>query len=248
MVPGIPSDEDVSAALEGLSIVRVSSETPTPMYILGDNSLGDLKAFAALMGITAVFSEPAYVDPAALRIDDRLLEDLPPEIRSGVQLDAHSFNRELDRMVLSAPVELRVFALHEGRAFGVRFVDEELDAFRRFTAEDRLEGFVRSRTEKVPAGRSMEGLSAQREDPGIERFVELLIKDPEYRRMPNDDERFNYVVKVARRPGNDALREGIAREGGRGFSTEKVRRVVALSVKRMDLGRTEPKQMVFGGK
>ncbi len=248
MVQGIPGDDVISEALGGLYTVRVRADSPTPLYVLGEGTLGDLRAFAERMGISTVFIEPDYVDTSALRIGQELVDGVPEDVRPGVQLDAHRFNRELDLMDLSSPVELRAFVLYEGKAFGVRFTDGELDAFRRFTAADRLAGFVKERSEKVSGPRTLEGLSAQKEDPGVERFVELLIKDPEYRRMLNDEERFNYVVKVARRPGNDALREGIAREGGKGFSTEKVRRIVALSVKRMDLSRSEPKQMVFGRK
>ncbi len=245
MAEGIPDNEYISTVLEGLHTVRVRSESPTSMYILGEGRLEDLRAFADMMGIKAVFLESVPVDPSALRIGPELLEGLPSEIRPGVQLDVHRFNRELEAMDLSAPAELRIFVLYEGKAFGTVFVDRELDSFRRYTARERLEDFVEARSQKMQ-GRSMEGLSAMREDPGVERFVELLIKDPEYRRMAKDDDRFNYVIKVARRPGNDTLREGISREGGKGFSTEKVRRIVALSVKRMDLGRSEPKQMVFG--
>ncbi len=245
MSASIPDYDTVRTALKGVNLVRVRADGPTSVYILGDNRLEDLLDFIRMEGISTAFAEPTYIDASSLAIGPELLDTVPSELRPGVQLDAHRFNRELGSMDLSSPVELRVFVLYGGKAFGVRYTDGELDAFRRFSAADRLEAFVRERSSKVPGNRTMDGLSTQREDPGVERFVELLIKDPEYRRMPNDDERFNYVVKVARRPGNDALREGISREGGKGFSTEKVRRVVALSVKRMDLSRSEPRQMVF---
>lgn len=246
MIQVIPGDDEILSIFEGFNLFRVRAEIPTLMYVVGEGKLEDLRSFAESMSICTVFVESEPVDPSELRISDELLDGVPQEIRPGVQLDAHRFNRELDGMDLSSPAELRIFVLYEGKAFGSVFVDPELDAFRKFSARERVEEFVRARSQKVQGSRVMEGLSTQKEDPGVERFVELLIKDPEYRRMPDDNERFNYVLKIARRPGNDTLREGIMKDGGKGFSTEKIRRIVSLSVKRMDLSRSEPKQMVFG--
>ena len=108
-----------------------------------------------------------------------------------------------------------------------------------------MEGFVRERLARNVKPAERPNLAVMKEDPLIERFSDLLIKDPEFRKLRTDDERFYYVIKIARRPGNAELKEAVMREDGRNFTTEKVRKVVRLSLKKMDVTKADVRQMVF---
>ena len=240
----MPSAEEISGSLNGLTVQEVSGRDPD-MYILGENCLGDLRSFADTVGESVVFMERVFVDRDALRIEPEALLDLPLEILGGVQLDSHRFNRDLEAMDLSSPVEIRLFAVHNGREFGIRFVDQELDSFRRITPEERVEGFVRDRISRNTKTSEKPNLSVLKEDPLVERFADLLIKDPEFRKLRTDDERFYYVIKIARRPGNAELKGAVTREDGKNFTTEKVRRVAKLAVRKMDVSKADVRQMVF---
>ena len=108
-----------------------------------------------------------------------------------------------------------------------------------------MEEFVRERLARNTKTTEKPNLSVMKEDPLIESFSDLLIKDPEFRKLRSDDDRFNYVIKIARRPGNAELKPAVMREDGRNFITEKVRRVVRLSVRKMDVSKADVRQMVF---
>ncbi len=241
----MPSEQEIRDALNGLTVQEVSYGPSDRMYVLGGNSVEDLREFVSNVGEDIVFMQRTYVDREALRIPPELLSDLPMEVIGGVQLDSHRFNRDLDSMDLSSPSEIRLFAVYNGREFGIRFIDCDLDSFSRITPEERVAVFVRERIARSTKPPAKPPISAMKEDPLIERFADLLIKDPEYRRQRNDDERFYYVIKIARRPGNAELKEALMREDGKNFTTEKVRRVVKLSLKKMDVSKAEVRQMVF---
>lgn len=240
----MPSAEEIRDSLNGLTVQEVSGRRPD-IFILGGNTLEDLKAFASGIGETVVFMEREYVDRESLLIRPETLLDLPLEILGGVQLDSHRFNRDLGAMDLSSPVETILFVVYRGREFGISFVDADLDTFRRITPEERVAGFVRERLARNVKPAEKPSLAVMKEDPLIERFSDLLIKDPEFRKLRTDDERFYYVIKIARRPGNAELKEAVMREDGKNFTTEKVRRVVKLSLKKMDVSKAEVRQMVF---
>ena len=240
----MPSAEEIGDSLNGLTVQEVSGRRPD-IFILGGNTLEDLKAFASGIGETVVFMEREYVDRESLLIRPETLLDLPLEILGGVQLDSHRFNRDLGAMDLSSPVETILFVVYRGREFGISFVDADLDTFRRITPEERVAGFVRERLARNVKPAEKPSLAVMKEDPLIERFSDLLIKDPEFRKLRNDDERFYYVIKIARRPGNAELKGAIMREDGKNFTTEKVRKVVRLSLKKMDVTKADVRQMVF---
>ena len=244
MDPRMPTADEIRDSLDGLTVQEVSGRRPD-IFILGGNTLEDLKSFASGIGESVVFMERVYVDRDALAIRPETLLDLPLEILGGVQLDSHRFNRDLAAMDLSSPVEIILFAVYRGREFGIRFVDQDLDTFRGISPEERVEGFVRERLARNVKPAERPNLAVMKEDPLIERFSDLLIKDPEFRKLRTDDERFYYVIKIARRPGNAELKEAVMREDGRNFTTEKVRKVVRLSLKKMDVTKADVRQMVF---
>ena len=240
----MPSADEIRSTMDGFTVQEVSGRFPD-LFILGGNTLDDLKSFASSIGESVVFMEREYVDRESLLIQPETLLDLPLEILGGVQLDSHRFNRDLCAMDLSSPVETILFVVYRGREFGVRFVDGDLDAFRCVLPEERVEGFVRERLARNTKTTEKPNLSVMKEDPLIESFSDLLIKDPEFRKLRSDDDRFNYVIKIARRPGNAELKPAVMREDGRNFITEKVRRVVRLSVRKMDVSKADVRQMVF---
>ena len=244
MDPCMPSAEEIREALNGLTVQEVTGRS-SEMYILGNNGYGDLAGFAVAVGESVVFMQRTYVDRNVLRIEPESLSDLPLEIVGGVQLDSHRFNRDLESMDLSSPVEVRLFVVYNGCEFGIRFVDADLDTFRRITPDERVAVFVKERLSRAVRPVDKPSMSAMKEEPMIESFSDLLIKDPEFRKLRNDDERFYYVIKIARRPGNAELKGAIMREDGKNFTTEKVRRVVKLALRKMDVTRADIQQMVF---
>lgn len=237
----VPSSEEIRSCLPDCRIVKVGPCGHCEMYTLGDG-LSDIGRFVSQHRVRTVFVEPVYICREDLRITDDHLKGLGLDILGGVQFYSHRFNRDLEYMGLSSPVELRVFVLFEGREFGVLFTDTDLDRLRRITPEVRVAGFAEERRRSV---RGNMPLSEKRADPMQEKFADVLVQDPVFRSLRTDRDRFNHVMKVARRPGNDQLLKCVMKEGGNGFSMEKIRSVLSIIEERAGTGDGGPKQMVF---
>ena len=235
--------EETERVFEGFDIFEVRAPFPTELYVVGDGSLEELRRFADSMGIRGLFIEDLLISPDDLKIGQEHFRGLGLDILGGVQLDSHVFNRDVDSMDLSSPVETRIYVLHQGRAFGVLYTDPELDALRHITPESRVEAFAEERRSKA---RDRLRMSPMKDDPDMERFAEILSQDRQYRELNNDADRFYFVMKIARRPGNDALKKAVCKDDG-GFSMEKVRRVLSMAEQKVNLTRPEPRQMVFDG-
>lgn len=238
----VPTGEMIGSVFGDLRMFEVSSEKPVDLLVLGDNSLEALKAFVDGMSIPAVFVERKYLTLDDLLIKGEHYMGISLELLGGVQFDSHIFNRDIGNVDLSDPIELTLFALYEGKAFGVHYVDSDLDDLRRISPAERVSMFVDARREKL---RSQTRLVAMKNDPVVERFIELLVHDHMYKNLRDENDRFNYVIKISRRPGNDELRKCICKEDGK-FSTEAVRKVMNLSWARIEpVKGSEHQQMVF---
>lgn len=243
MISGIPSDDELRSLFKDVSLFDIHAESPTQIYTFQNDTVDSLLDFIGRLEISVVFAERIYVCKDDLKIRNEMFQGLKLDIIGGVQFDSHRFNRDLESMDLSSPVELRLFALYEGKAFGVRFVDEGLDSLRKVKPEQRVEMFAEERRNKL---KDQNIITAKKEDPMIERFSEVLVLDRLYRNLRDDYERFNYVIKIARRPGNDNLKKAILKDDGSGFNNDRIRQVVALTMRKTDPNSGDTVQMVFG--
>ena len=238
----IPSDDDIDAALAGFSRFEITAPSPTEIHILGGNTLGDLSEFMRAAGIPLYFAERTYVDRERLKIRPEHLRGLGLDILGGVQLDSHVYNRDMEDLDISAPVELRLFALYGGRAFGIIAINEDLQPLLQVRPEERVAEFAESRRAKARERISMEEKKA---DPVHEKFSEVLVLDRQFRALTDDYERFQYVMKIARRPGNDAFKKSVLRPDGGGFSMDQIRRVLSICEEKTGESSPETKQMTF---
>ena len=238
----ILTDEEINSGMEGFRRFDVTSPEPTVLSVLGNGSLADLRDFADAAGIRFYFVEKIFVDRESLKIFPIHLNGLGLDILGGVQLDSHIYNRDLDSIDFSTPAEIRVYVLYEGRAFGL--VEENPD-YRTILAtrpEDRVAEFAEARRAKARARISLE---EKKNNPAHEKFSEVLVLDRQFRALSDDYSRFQYVMKIARRPGNDTLLNSILRPDGSGFSMDKIRQVLSICEEKTGESVPETKQMTF---
>ncbi|MCQ2079390.1 MAG: hypothetical protein MJZ38_04965 [archaeon] len=238
----IPTEEILREAFSGLSVHNVTSDVPTEVLVLEGGDLGAIASFSREAGGSHVFIERMPLDLGRILIREEHYGDLPLPILGGVQLDSHIFNRDINALDLDRPVEMRIYTLYQGKAFGVHLVNEELDTLRRLTPEERVAGFAEARRQKL---KDNIGMAPRKEDPRHERLSEILVADRQYRALKTDADRCNHVMKIARRPGNDQLRRSIMKEDGSGFSMEQIRKVVAIVNRKTDLSTPVHTQMTF---
>ena len=88
-------------------------------------------------------------------------------------------------------------------------------------------------------------MEEKKADPVHEKFSEVLVLDRQFRALTDDYERFQYVMKIARRPGNDAFKKSVLRPDGGGFSMDQIRRVLSICEEKTGESSPETKQMTF---
>lgn len=238
----IPSDQEIDACLDGLKRFDVTSPVPTVPIIIGDGSIAALKDFADTAGIRLFFVERTFVDRDNLKITPDHLKGLGLDILGGVQLDSHVYNRDMDAIDLSAPAEIRIYVLYEGRPFGIIADNPDLKPLLSLRPKDRVAEFVEARRAKA---RERISLDVKKADPVHEKFSETLVLDRQFRALTDDYERFQYVMKIARRPGNDAFKKSVFKADGSGFSMELIRRVLSICEEKTGDAPAETRQMVF---
>ena len=220
----------------------IAPPVPTGVCVIGDNTLASLRDFAEAAGIGLFFVERTFIDRDSLKIFPIHLKGLGLDILGGVQLDSHVYNRDMDAVDLSAPVEMRVYVMHEGRAVGIVAEDPDMKPLLSVKPEERVAEFAEARRAKARDRISMEEKKA---DPVHEKFSEVLVLDRQFRALTDDYERFQYVMKIARRPGNDAFKKSILRPDGGGFSMDQIRRVLSICEEKTGESAPETKQMTF---
>lgn len=108
--------------------------------ILGDNTVDDMTEFMASHGITSLFYEYTYVDESDFYIvppEDSIWDD-DPEFAEALNEMVDDWNDEVYEQDFSEPGYLYLFALYEGRVFGVELWNPdyakflELDSFDRY--------------------------------------------------------------------------------------------------------------------
>jgi len=238
----IPSDGEISDALSGMRRFDIVPPVPTAVCIVGDNTLAALKDFADAAGIGIFFVERTFIDRDSLKIFPIHLKGLGLDILGGVQLDSHVYNRDMDSIDLSSPEEMRIYVMHEGRPVGIVAENPDLKPLLSVRPEERVAEFVEARRAKARERISMEEKKA---DPVHEKFSEVLVLDRQFRALTDDYERFQYVMKVARRPGNDAFKKSVLRPDGGGFSMDQIRLVLSICEEKTGESSPETKQMTF---
>ena len=90
--------------------------------ILGDNTPEYMAEFMKSHGITSLFYEYEYIDESdayAMPYTDDITEGMEPELAEAVVKAFDAWNDEVDSTDFSEPALLYLYALYEGRVFGI---------------------------------------------------------------------------------------------------------------------------------
>ncbi len=98
------------------------------LAILGDNTPEYMADFMRAHGISSLFYEYEYIDEYdayALPPDD-ITEGMEPEMVEAINLGFDDWNDEVDDTDFSNPALLYLYAIYEGRVFGIEMWNPEL--------------------------------------------------------------------------------------------------------------------------
>lgn len=100
--------------------------------ILGDNSPEYMADFMKSHGITSLFYEYDYIDESdayAFAMDDDLTEGMEPEMADAVRKSFDDWNDEVDETDFSQPALLYLYAVFEGRVFGIEMWNPDFEKY-----------------------------------------------------------------------------------------------------------------------
>lgn len=103
-----------------------------PFAILGDNTPEYMADFMKSHGIGSLFYEFDYIDESdayAFAMDDEITEGMEPEMADAVRKAFDDWNDEVDETDFSEPALLYLYAIYEGRVFGIEMWNPDFEKY-----------------------------------------------------------------------------------------------------------------------